>query len=275
MTGPQLTTSTLSPSLFRGCAQIALWPLFSPSKWRLGVRAISPTISPGFAWLDVAWLNFWHDSRLRRVALQTYCIWLIPFVLAFIGQVVYTTNIVRGGYGNTRWANLTIGILAAGFVAVIAMGLSVASATTTSLISSALIAVLCAVKLKEPAFSWSILGILLIVAAGPAIRLKHGFDKPSLRGRLGRIAGAIFLSILVFLTTILIGSLLLAGIAFVYFTVWTFRFRGGLAWLLEIGIQIPFLLMGFDEMFYALLGLSAGALFSLVHALTGAIWHKW
>jgi len=44
---------------------------------------------------------------------------------------------------------------------------------------------------------------------------------------------------------------------------------------LEIGIQIPFLLMGFDEIFYALLGLSAGALFSLVHALTGAIWHKW
>ena len=73
----------------------------------------------------------------------------------------------------------------------------------------------------------------------------------------------------------MIGSLLLAGIAFVYFTVWTFSFRGGLAWLLEIGIQIPFLLMGFDEMFYALLGLSAGALFSLVHALTGAIWHKW
>jgi len=274
MRDKQLPLPGLPRTFWRGCVQVAFWPLFRPALWRLRIREISTDLSPGFAWLDIPIGLLLHNRQLRRLAGESCCIWLIPILLAFIANGIILGAILANG--EARWEGLSFGTIIAVFSATVALGLSAAASSAASTLVSVLVVILCAMRWYHFANHLTLLAILSSISAFVAARFKSLQDAPGFLGRLVRIVMAVPLAIVAWLISGIVPCFVLLALFLfgaIGHTILSRSLAEGLGWLDLVAVTGPQLVLGpsFASVYYVAEGAVAGLAFSLLYAVIYAV----
>jgi hypothetical protein len=147
------------------------------------------------------------------------------------------------------------------FLAVVALGLSLAAAAGTILILCLLIFAMSAMNWQD-SIAFSTFGaVILILPAILAARFKRSRDRPSLTGRLGRIAISPVITGALLLLTALITWAALTELVFVSAAILFRSIAWGLRWTGELFAIIGSLFDNFNQARIEVLGLTGGTLF--------------